>query len=88
VAWVVQSFLAVRSVRGNTWLPACQRLNDCASLQGLHPSNMFACAVDFLLRMKPTAVAPLGEQYARLADPAPLKIGIHIRVGDQQLVRS
>ena len=48
---------------------------------------MFACAVDFLLRVKPTAVASLGEQYARLADPAPLKIGIHIRVGDQQLVR-
>jgi hypothetical protein len=57
------------------------------SLQGLHPSNMFACAVDFLLRLKPTAVVPLAGQYAALSAPAPLKIGIHIRVGDQQLVR-
>ena len=48
---------------------------------------MFACAVDFLLRVKPTAMAPLAGQYTRLSDPAPLKIGIHIRVGDQQLVR-
>lgn len=54
-------------------------------MQGLHPSNMFACGMDFLLRLKPAALGPLAEQYA---DPAPLKIGIHIRVRDQQLVRS
>jgi hypothetical protein len=48
---------------------------------------MFACGVDFLLRLKPEALLPLAQQYAQLADPAPLKIGIHIRVGDQQLVR-
>lgn len=55
--------------------------------QGLHPSNMFACGMDFLLRLKPEALAHLTEQYQLVADPAPLKIGIHIRVGDQQLVR-
>lgn len=88
-AVVEESSSAVHSVRHCTWLTVCRRLTGCAaSLQGLHPSNMFACAVDFLLRVKPTAMAALGGQYARLADPAPLKIGIHIRVGDQQLVRS
>ena len=55
-------------------------------LQGLHPSNMFACGVDFLLRLKPEALAPHAEQFQALLDPGTLKIGIHIRVGDQQLV--
>ena len=70
----------VRFTRGE-W----QRLPS-AHLQGLHPGNMFACGVDFLLRLKPAALAPHMEQFEALRDPAPLKIGIHIRVGDRQLV--
>jgi hypothetical protein len=58
------------------------------ALQGLHPSNMFACGVDFLLRLKPVALAPHAEQFQELVDPAILRIGLHIRVGDQQLVRA
>lgn len=47
---------------------------------------MFACGIDFLLRLKPEAMVPLTQQLEALTDPAPLKIGIHIRVGDRQLV--
>ncbi len=43
--------------------------------------------MDFLLRLRSEALAPFAEQCAALANPAPLKIGIHIRVSDRQLVR-
>jgi hypothetical protein len=56
-------------------------------LQGLNPLNMFGCGIDFLLRLNPVLLEPYAEQYAMLAEPAALKIGIHIRVGDNQLVR-
>lgn len=48
---------------------------------------MFACGVDFLLRLKPAALLTHAQQFEVLAEPAALKIGIHIRVGDRQLVR-
>ena len=56
-------------------------------LQGLHPYNMFACGIDFLLRINRAALQPYAKQYAMLTEPKALTIGIHIRVGDNQLVR-
>jgi hypothetical protein len=58
------------------------------AVQGLNPYNVYACGIDFLLRLNQPALQPYAEEYALLTEPAALKIGIHIRVGDNQLVRS
>ncbi len=53
---------------------------------GVNPATAFACGVDFLLRIRPEALAPFAEELRALSDPKTLKIGIQIRVGDATLV--
>jgi len=50
---------------------------------GLHPSLAFACAIDFLFRIRPQTLEPYTAELATLSDPDTLKIGIQIRVGDK-----
>lgn len=49
---------------------------------GLHPGNGFACAVNFLLRLRPEALAPHQAELQALERPGALTIGIQIRTGD------
>lgn len=50
---------------------------------GVNPSTAFACAMDYLFRVRPETLKPYAAELAALSNPDTLKIGIQIRVGDK-----